>query len=1175
MVNMSSQDAQSPEVAVRRDKSQNNPRPNKFFDPGNVGRKTGYRPRDDVMRDEDGFEDIEDFFKSPARDAEGSEYQSEREDDDNDVEMEEEFPDNGQDGDLIQTADGDAVRVLSRSPDPHRISRTVAATPSSRHVSTSPMHDSLAAAGEFAAGDPFKSSSKSVQRSPIRPRQSSGAGAHSTGRRRVAHRSATRGSGGAVTSPVLRSHSPSGWNVAPARPSPLRIASTTDGEDVDEEMERKPVASRPASRQSMAGGEREGKKERPASRTSWRESMTRRSDSRRASPDRAELPGDGHRETPIGGMVGYRADEAGDDDDDDAQHASDLAEVLEFFDGEERFSGSDRRPRRNQPTATPAPAGIVPPEGYVMLPRELAEPLLQQAAAKNARTLRPEAQAVTKARAETSDIGRRLTADSVGDSSNFEDADEDEGEGTAEGHRRVQDRPEVKAQLRDNAAARRLTTDSAGGLSIFGDADEGDGGDEEPARERHKIEGRGSKAPLADARFGNKDGRHGSRQPVASRRAGDRTFSFVASATAETTTVEKTSVMAIPPRPKKYPDPHKPVAPMETPSKADAEIVEESPQLIVSTAKGAGPREEVAAVDSRTDEEGANVPANVTESHNAEVQESSDEEPLSAKKRRAAHTLRGVSARRTVTDDEDAVNIGPDEGSASVSPDVAEPDHDPSVEESSEEELPKGKKGRAVPKAGRKGSKKAGSNPTAPKTAKAAGKVLKPAKGGVKRSTIVEGDVAENGRPKRARIKPVEYWNGERAEYARPESTGSDDAEGAGINEANANKRVGLVDEVEVNDGPALEYKKDEPTKRGKGRPRKLKGTKKAEEEVRPAPVTSVPRTPKDDEDALFRGLINEEGPGTRADVSEPRDDSQEASGDKLLSEKKKTAMPKTRKEASGKAIEEALAPHVPEEDGNVVSEAVKDDETADLHAYNDASAHQSSGDEAPREKRNRDASKARNYETKKADGDAPAPKTRKATGKDPKPSKAGVKRPMNAEDEVTENGRPKRLRVKPVEYWNGERVEYSRRMSLGKGLITEGVKNIIKVVKEEEGVSRYRARGGTTKRRIKVERDEECKEEAELFTGSAEVTVMDFITKKESLREIVCPFENMDPTVEDPKLAGSTSFYTFQRLFSEPDGDNAENEFSASGVMRMHKGGEKPNKSSGATAIVSKRFHV
>ncbi|KNC97677.1 uncharacterized protein SPPG_07141 [Spizellomyces punctatus DAOM BR117] len=142
------------------------------------------------------------------------------------------------------------------------------------------------------------------------------------------------------------------------------------------------------------------------------------------------------------------------------------------------------------------------------------------------------------------------------------------------------------------------------------------------------------------------------------------------------------------------------------------------------------------------------------------------------------------------------------------------------------------------------------------------------------------------------------------------------------------------------------------------------------------------------------------------------------------------------------------------------------------------------------------------------------------------------------------ENGarRSKRMKIKPLKYWAGERVVIGRRES---GFFpVPVVKEVIRVKSDDES-SNYGKGKPTT--RVKSE-------PAPLV--QPDVPVINITTGQEENQRIVAT-----PEMLNPRTIGAGD-YKFQKVFSE-------GEFIASGILVMPKGSQKPNKNSNQSAMI------
>ncbi|KAJ3193712.1 hypothetical protein HK101_004298 [Irineochytrium annulatum] len=1074
------QQAQSP---ARRDRQQNNPRPTKYFDPANVGRKTGYRPRDDVLRDEDGFEDVDDFFKSPYHEPEGSEYQGERGDDDNGDGPEKEYE--GDEFEEDEPAPTPSGRwAAERSPDIYPPPRSGAPTP-------------IVSAKRSAPASTTRRQSSAVTHSggsrPGRRSVSPGAAQHSI-RPASAHRLPVRSnSSNAVASP----RSPAVWNVAPTRPTPLRNSSTSwDGQPHEDERALRPISRmmNGRGRQSISG-------------VDWRKPGVRL-----ISPERDERRGyeDGRRGTPAGGMVGRRGDDNG---------------------------GEFEEEMERQQAVMSQQANFVLPPNYVMLPRELVEPLL------NARMQAGVAAPAARVQNQQPALARRMTTESASCLSNFEDAEEDadavHGTGFRRESVRLPGRSDRIARRASSAYARREHGVDRGG-SIFEDAEEdeednsGMGNRQKPMRLPMRSEANSRRSSFVGAARTQKD-LLPSLQPLDIKR-------IVLRKKAEA----EDNIMA--------------------PNRGSASIDRaDDPHYDYS--------EEAASLNEKRCGRRPPKPKAVKNTAAANEEARIGEAPAREKRGRGqfamhqgTHGPEGDSAapsppRATGKPDEAIVCIPSEEGSMqgkkgrgrpkegkaahnddnNLSPPLAcAPLGDVPADIHGEREPAQGKKCRGRPKKTNATEKiiddkvKALSPPPALVTLNDA-----PAE-----THSDEEQKKRRGRPKRIKEKA---GNEDMMALSPPSAPGVLD--GTHVESHSEEEPLQDVKKAPavINEALVPSHGEDVPAKeqRGKTRLRKRK-----ESDLPAASSFYEPSHAPEVLAAFVDGVVETEHPNAAEEEGTVWLDA----GESWPIQKQLEQPPKEKRRKAHhrkeKELEKASAPPVMSRNGRAPkapafppaeeNDATDHEEegTVWLHAEKEAPASEEIDEEPCKDKKG----KGRPRKTKAldtAEESSAAATAAKALVRVPKEAPVlsnSVKRPSAGDDEVADNGRPKRIRHKPMEYWRGERVEYARRMSLGKGLITEGVKKIITVAKEENVVVKYRPRTVTAKRRVKTE------------------------------REIVCPYENMNPTLEDPKLG--KSFYTFQRLFHESDDNTAENEFSASGVLLMHKGGEKPNKSSGATAI-------
>ncbi|KAI9364435.1 Mif2/CENP-C like-domain-containing protein [Zopfochytrium polystomum] len=148
--------------------------------------------------------------------------------------------------------------------------------------------------------------------------------------------------------------------------------------------------------------------------------------------------------------------------------------------------------------------------------------------------------------------------------------------------------------------------------------------------------------------------------------------------------------------------------------------------------------------------------------------------------------------------------------------------------------------------------------------------------------------------------------------------------------------------------------------------------------------------------------------------------------------------------------------------------------------------------------------------------------------------------------------GRGKRQRVKPVEYWRGEKVQYG--FTSSDGQVVLHLKDVIRVPKTE---GEHNAPKPKPRKKNSTSRPTSNRfDEPVAPLASPNLVVLNHKTGQEELLRIV-----WTPEMFDARLAGQGG-YLFQRTFRIGS-------FCGSGILNLPTGAEKPNKSSGDTAVI------
>ncbi|KAI8824709.1 Mif2/CENP-C like-domain-containing protein [Chytriomyces cf. hyalinus JEL632] len=198
--------------------------------------------------------------------------------------------------------------------------------------------------------------------------------------------------------------------------------------------------------------------------------------------------------------------------------------------------------------------------------------------------------------------------------------------------------------------------------------------------------------------------------------------------------------------------------------------------------------------------------------------------------------------------------------------------------------------------------------------------------------------------------------------------------------------------------------------------------------------------------------------------------------------------------------------------------------------------------------KRSRSTVDAEENETRskaRVESSKPVAPRKKSVAKSAAPSETVVI-PVSKEEEG--EGRHKRARVPPVQFWKLESVQYeNRRSSMGDTMVPYAV-GVAK--KEPDEV----ASTGPKKTQISKSRKPVKKEKITL--SSPDMLVMDSETNQEVAQRIVYTDDMLQPQV-----VGNGDAFLYQRTFSVGN-------FCGSGVIILPKGVSKPNKNSGSTAL-------
>ncbi|KAJ3220193.1 hypothetical protein HDU67_005519 [Dinochytrium kinnereticum] len=171
--------------------------------------------------------------------------------------------------------------------------------------------------------------------------------------------------------------------------------------------------------------------------------------------------------------------------------------------------------------------------------------------------------------------------------------------------------------------------------------------------------------------------------------------------------------------------------------------------------------------------------------------------------------------------------------------------------------------------------------------------------------------------------------------------------------------------------------------------------------------------------------------------------------------------------------------------------------------------------------------------------------------------------------------GRSRRTRIPPLEYWRNERVKYALRKSLTHGIIPE-VQAIVRIPKDESDEQRPMVKHHRTvnhssssssvnsRKRPKtmgfeyVEPDEEALKEFEKLKKDFSLPVRDFETGEVEVMTVGCPKELIHPTIP---LSSSFGGPLFQRTFGL-------GEFFGTGFVFLRKGDVKGRKNTLETAV-------
>ncbi|KAJ3225114.1 hypothetical protein HDU81_008150, partial [Chytriomyces hyalinus] len=151
------------------------------------------------------------------------------------------------------------------------------------------------------------------------------------------------------------------------------------------------------------------------------------------------------------------------------------------------------------------------------------------------------------------------------------------------------------------------------------------------------------------------------------------------------------------------------------------------------------------------------------------------------------------------------------------------------------------------------------------------------------------------------------------------------------------------------------------------------------------------------------------------------------------------------------------------------------------------------------------------------------------------------------AKDEETD-GRSKRARVPPVQFWKLEAVQYeNRRSSMGDTIVPYAVGVAKKEPEDGASAGAKKAQGSKSRKLVKKEK---------IILSSPDMVVMDYETNQEVEQRIVYTDDMLQPQV-----VGNGEAFLYQRTFSVGN-------FCGSGVIILPKGVSKPNKASGSTAL-------
>ncbi|KAJ3235317.1 hypothetical protein HDU78_005262 [Chytriomyces hyalinus] len=239
-------------------------------------------------------------------------------------------------------------------------------------------------------------------------------------------------------------------------------------------------------------------------------------------------------------------------------------------------------------------------------------------------------------------------------------------------------------------------------------------------------------------------------------------------------------------------------------------------------------------------------------------------------------------------------------------------------------------------------------------------------------------------------------------------------------------------------------------------------------------------------------------------------------------------------------------------ESGNPEENELKEEEEEEEVAVTAKPARQQNASKATKsqgKKRPRSAVHAEENETRSkapAESSKPVAPRKKSSAKSSASSETVVI-PVTKEEEG--EGRHKRARVPPVQFWKLETIQYeNRRSSMGDTMVPYAVG----VAKKEpdEGASTGAKKAQTSKSRKLAKKEK-------IILSSPDMVVMDYETNQEVEQRRIVYTNDMF----HPQVVGNGEAFLYQRTYSVGN-------FCGSGVIILPKGVSKPNKASGSTAL-------